>query len=80
MDVDSPNLFRHANLRLLALLPRKSFLDDEVPFLCECDDPSCFGTVHLSVDEFERVCFEGGSVTLRGHPIASPRHHGGLSA
>jgi hypothetical protein len=63
---DAPNPFRHANLRLLELVSREPLVE-EIPFICECDDPGCFGTVQLSAAEFEQICVDGGFVTLRGH-------------
>jgi hypothetical protein len=69
VDADSARrLFRHANLRLLHLLAEESL--DEVPFLCECDDPLCFESVVLSTAEFEQVCSEGGFLIVRGHTVA----------
>ena len=69
MDADSARLlFRHANLRLLHLLAEES--PDEIPFLCECDDPLCFESVVVSTAEFEQVCSDGRFLIVRGHTVA----------
>jgi hypothetical protein len=67
VDADAlANPFRHANLRLLALLPEGL---EDVPFLCECDDPACFAAVRLSSAEFEQTCSQGEFVIVRGHRL-----------
>jgi hypothetical protein len=68
MDAHSPNPFRHANNRLLAVLADEP-LGAALPFICECDDPVCFGTIRLSAAEFREISLEGGFVAIQGHSV-----------
>jgi hypothetical protein len=47
--------FREANERIEATAVALGFLVDEVPFICECSDPSCADLVRLTVDDYEEV-------------------------
>jgi hypothetical protein len=41
--------------------------EDDVPFICECVDASCFGRVTMSLSEFDRICAGGGFAREYGH-------------
>lgn len=45
------NVKRNAN----DLMRTTVVLDGELPFFCECDDPSCLRTVWLSVDVYDHL-------------------------
>lgn len=48
--------FRDANERLRRIADSYRFeAGDHAPFICECADPSCFESVMLSLDEYDRV-------------------------
>jgi hypothetical protein len=42
---------RRANLEEEAGIPQ----DDRVPFVCECDDPSCAHAIVMRLDEYEQA-------------------------
>jgi len=68
LDADARgNPFRNANLRLLGALRSRGPVD-EIPFICECDDRTCFRTVLLSAAGFEQLRAEGRFAILRPHP------------
>ena len=47
---------RAANMRICASAVRLKFEDDQrVPFVCECGDPRCLGTVMLRLAVFARL-------------------------
>lgn len=67
---------------------------DRVPFLCECDDPSCREPIRLTAEEYERVrndgtCFvvvighsTSGEIVSesQGHAIVRKKREGGMFA
>ena len=58
------NRFRAANERLHTLLGR--FPEGgPMPFLCECPDPTCMGTVALTRAQYERLAGVPGQVVVR---------------
>jgi hypothetical protein len=63
------NVFRRANERLLAAVGERIASDREIPFLCECLDPSCRSTVLLTVDDYRLVREnERRFAIIPGHP------------
>jgi hypothetical protein len=65
------NVFRKANERLLAAVGDRIASDREIPFLCECHDPSCLSTVLLTVDDYRLVRqHERRFAVVPGHPTA----------
>jgi hypothetical protein len=60
-------LFRWANEQLAELVRANGLPADDVPFICECVDSSCFGRVSMSLDEFDRLCVGDGLALERGH-------------
>jgi hypothetical protein len=61
------SLFRWANEQLAELVRANGLPGNDVPFLCECVDASCFGRVTMSPDEFDRLCASGGVALEPGH-------------
>jgi hypothetical protein len=61
------SLFRWANEQLVELVRANGLPGNDVPFLCECADASCFGRVTMSLDEFDRLCASGGLALEPGH-------------
>jgi hypothetical protein len=59
--------FRRANELLAELVQANGLPGDDVPFICECVDSSCFGRVTMSLDEFDRLCAGGGRALEHGH-------------
>jgi hypothetical protein len=59
--------FRRANELLAELVQANGLLGDDVPFICECVDSSCFGRVTMSLEEFDRLCAAGGAALEHGH-------------
>jgi hypothetical protein len=49
------DVFRRANERLLDAVSDRVDGQRPIPFLCECLDPSCRGTVNLTVAQFRRL-------------------------
>lgn len=48
--------FRGANDRLRRIVTSYRFeAEDRVPFICECADASCFESLMLSLEEYDRV-------------------------
>jgi hypothetical protein len=69
-------LFRKANEQLAELVQSNGLPGDDVPFICECVDASCFDRVTMSLDEFDRLCAGGGFALEHGHE--RPSAVGGL--
>lgn len=68
LRVRNQELFRRANERLGDLVSDRVPHDGSVPFICECADEECAGTVPVTLDEFARV---------RAHPrhfVVLPHH------
>jgi hypothetical protein len=60
--------FRKANERLLAAIEGSGQELRRVPFLCECADEECFGTVDVAVGEWEAVASRPNHfLILSGH-------------
>ena len=55
---ENESIFRRANERLEQRF-RELGAEGLTPFLCECGDARCTGTIRLTLDEYEAV---------RGHP------------
>jgi hypothetical protein len=63
------DVFRRANERLLAAVEDRVDVTKQIPFLCECLDPSCRDTVDLSVEQFRNLKeHDGRFVMVTGHP------------
>jgi hypothetical protein len=70
--VGNQELFRRANERLGELVVDRVPSDGPVPFLCECADGECTGTVPLTLDELARVhAHPRRFVVLRGHRLVA---------
>jgi hypothetical protein len=59
--------FRRANELLAELVQANGLPGDDVPFICECVDSSCFGRATMSLEEFDRLCAAGGLALEHGH-------------
>jgi hypothetical protein len=60
--------FREANERIRDARQRLDPPAERVPFLCECDEPSCREPIRLTAEEYERVRRDGTLfVVVRGH-------------
>jgi hypothetical protein len=60
--------FREANERIREAQRELDPPVERVPFLCECDDPSCRVPIRLSAEEYERVRTDGTLfVVVAGH-------------
>jgi hypothetical protein len=65
--VSRTRLARESNDRVAQAAYQLRFVS-RVPFLCECDDPSCDEFVLLELDEYQRARSESGqSIVARGH-------------
>jgi hypothetical protein len=60
-------VFRRANELLAEVVRANGFPGDEVPFICECVNWSCFGRVTMSLERFDQLCAAGGLVLEHGH-------------
>ncbi len=73
--VQNQELFRRANERLGELVADRVPHGRSVPFLCECADEECVGTVPVPFDEFERVRAQPRRfVVLPGHRLVPLEH------
>lgn len=86
--------FREANEQIRNVQQELHPPVERIPFLCECDDPSCREPIRLSADEYERVRNDGrcfvivsghstdGEVVAQsdGHSIVRKTGEGGLLA
>jgi hypothetical protein len=63
--------FRRANELLAELVQENGLPGDDVPFICECVDSSCFGRVTMSLAEFDRLRAAGGVALEHGHERGS---------
>jgi hypothetical protein len=60
--------FREANERIRSAQQDLHPPVERVPFLCECDDPSCREPIRLTAEEYERVRTDGTCfVVVTGH-------------
>jgi hypothetical protein len=60
--------FREANERIREAQRELDPPIERVPFLCECDDPSCREPILLTAEEYEHVRSDGTCfVVLAGH-------------
>jgi hypothetical protein len=61
--------FRDANERLHELAERRGVTDEQlVPFLCECADDTCLGSVRITLDRYAEVHLDRDMfVILPGH-------------
>ena len=60
--------FREGNERLHDVVADQVPDDGLVPFLCECADDDCFGTVQVSLRDWEAVAAqEGDFLMIAGH-------------
>jgi hypothetical protein len=72
MPVDVQEAFRSANDRI-AERARVLGFEGEVPFLCECDDPTCFALVRIGLGEYaERRRASRTPIALPDHPVHWP--------
>jgi hypothetical protein len=65
--VESRVAFTRGN-ELIAHAARRAQIDDDIDFICECDDPDCLERVPLSLAAHERLREEERPITLPGHP------------
>jgi hypothetical protein len=66
--------FREANEQIGAAA-RKYGVDQRVPFLCECEDPSCRVIVRMSLASYEEIrATTGRFLNAIGHEVAAPRN------
>ena len=64
------DVFRRANERLLAAVGDRIDPERPIPFLCECLDPECRTTVHLSIDQFRDLRESDNRYAIAtGHPL-----------
>jgi hypothetical protein len=60
--------FRRANERLLAVIEDGGRAPRKVPFLCECADEDCHGTVEVEVGEWQAVASQANLFLMQaGH-------------
>jgi hypothetical protein len=64
-------VFRRANELLAELIQENGLPGEDVPFICECVDPSCFGRVTMSLEEFDVLCAAGDLAVEPGHERSS---------
>lgn len=64
-------VFRRANELLAELVRARGSPGDDVPFICECVDWSCFGRVTMSLEQFDRLCAAGRFALEHGHESPS---------
>jgi hypothetical protein len=50
--------FRQANERLLEALDNRAHEAQPLPFLCECADDDCLGTVNVLLSEWEAIALK----------------------
>jgi hypothetical protein len=60
-------VFRHGNDAVARAAERLGSAGRPVRFMCECDDPSCFGPVPLTLDEFRHRRSQGRAVLASRH-------------
>jgi hypothetical protein len=64
------DVFRRANERLLAAVSNRIDEARPIPFLCECLDSECRGTMQLSIEQFRELReSENRYAIVSGHPI-----------
>lgn len=64
------NVFRRANERLFAAVGGMIDGARPIPFLCECLDPDCRGTVQLSIEQFRDLReTDNRYAIVTGHPV-----------
>jgi hypothetical protein len=67
---ESQYVFRRANERLLAAVSDRVDGTTSIPFLCECADPACRGTVDLSIAQFRALREQPSRfVIVTGHSV-----------
>lgn len=73
--MQNQELFRRANERLGELVVDRVPRGGSVPFLCECADEECAGTVPVTLDEFARVRAQRRHfVVLPDHELVAGEH------
>ena len=73
--VRNQQLFRRANERLGDLVGDRVPRGGSVPFLCECADEECAGTVPVTLDDFARVrAHRRHFVVLPDHQLVADEH------
>jgi hypothetical protein len=69
--VDVRSAFRSANDRI-AEEARSLDFDGPIPFLCECDDTTCYAIVRLDAAEYAERRATGRPIALPDHPVGPP--------
>jgi hypothetical protein len=70
MDVEA--VFRAANERIAERAAELGF-SGEIPFLCECDDPTCFATIRMVAAEYANLRRASAApIALPDHRVQSP--------
>jgi hypothetical protein len=66
---ENQDLFRTANDRFEERIEEYSRGGGSAPFLCECADERCFGSVDLTLAQYREIRLrQDGYVILPGHP------------
>jgi hypothetical protein len=66
------SIFRVLNERIRLLVTTfRGFEEEAVPFVCECDQDTCFAPVELSLVDYEGICSSDRRVVSPGH-VAEP--------
>jgi hypothetical protein len=66
--VDVEDAFRSANDRIAEQASALGFAGP-IPFLCECDDPTCFAIVRRDAAEYAASRTSGTPIVLPVHPV-----------
>jgi hypothetical protein len=70
--VENQERFRDMNERLETAVENSVATEDRVPFLCECADDDCLGSVSLTLAEYDDVrSVENRFFMLPGHTVAA---------
>ena len=67
MELDAA--FRRGNEAIADAARRAAADEGDIDFICECADAQCFGRVPLTLNGYERIRRDGGSVTLPDHAV-----------
>jgi hypothetical protein len=62
--------FRRGNEAIAEAARGLGLGDVKIDFICECVDSECFGRVRLTLNDYERIRRDGGSVTLADHAVS----------
>jgi hypothetical protein len=68
--VEQLSVFRRGNEVIARNAERAGFSEQQISFICECADESCFEPVALTLEEY-RLRETEGSVVVIGHHVAS---------